>query len=111
MDLSIIICLVILVSTLVYYWIRKRYSFFEQNGFPYEKPTFPFGNLKGVGRDFHIVTKLVEFYEKFKGKAPAFGMYFFVSPNNVITDLEMVKNVLVRDFGKRKMVRSPVICS
>lgn len=86
------------ICSLIYFWMRKKYSFFEENGFLFEKPTFPFGNLKGVGKDFHVVYKTEELYNKFKGKAKAFGMYFFTSPVTVVTDLETVKHVLVRDF-------------
>ena len=95
---AVAIGLISVVIGLTYFWIRRRFSFFEENGFPYEKPLFPFGNLKGVGSEFHLVYKMQELYEKFKGKAPVFGFYFFVTPNVVISDLETVKNVLVRDF-------------
>lgn len=98
MVFAIAIALLSGVIALGYLWVRRKFSFFEENGYLHEKPTFPFGNLKGVGRDFHIVYKLKELYEKFKGKAPAFGMYFFLSPDVVITDLEVVKDVLIRDF-------------
>lgn len=98
MALVTIIGLIITAISLVYFWIRKKYSFFEDNGFLHEKPEFPFGNLKGVGKDIHIVYKVKEYYEKFKGKAPLFGMYFFINSNVVITDLELIKHVLVKDF-------------
>lgn len=98
MVLATFIALILIVISLVYFWIRKKFSFFEENGFLHEKPVFPFGNLKGVGTEFHIVHKFKELYDKFKGKAPAFGMYFSISAPVVVTDLEIVKNVLVRDF-------------
>lgn len=98
MSLTVTIALLSAIIAVVYLWICRKFSFFEENGFLHEKPTFPFGNLKGVGSKFHIVYKIKELYEKFKGKAPAFGIYLFVSPNVVVTDLELVKNVLVREF-------------
>lgn len=98
MGLTSLFSLILIVISLLYFWIKKKYSFFEENGFLYEKPTFPFGNLKGAGKDFHIISRVKEYYDKFKGKAPAFGIYFFTNANIVITDLEMIKNVLVKDF-------------
>ena len=98
MGLGILIALVSAVASLIYFYIYKKFSFFDENGFLYEKPTFPMGNLKGVGRDFHLVYKIKELYVKFKGRAPAFGVYFFTSADVVITDLDIIKNVLVRDF-------------
>lgn len=99
MSLTTLVGLILLLISLVYFWIRKRFSFFEDNGVLHEKPSFPLGNLKGAGKDFHIVDKLRENYEKFKAKAPLYGMYFFINPNFIITDLELVKNVLVKDFS------------
>jgi cytochrome P450 family 6 len=98
MGHGILIGLVITAISLVYFWIRKKYSFFEDNGFLHEEPVFPFGNLKGVGKDFHIIDKVKEYYAKFKGKAPLFGMYFFMSSNVVITDLDLIKRVMIKDF-------------
>lgn len=98
MALEIFVALILTVISLVYLWIHKKFTYFEENGFLYEKPGFPFGNLKGVGTEFHITYKLKELYDRFKAKAPVFGMYFSVSPTVIISDLEIVKNVLVRDF-------------
>lgn len=98
MSLTVAIALISVIIGLAYYWVRRRLAFFDENGFLYEKPVFPLGNLKGVGREFHVVYKTKELYDKFKGKAPAFGFYFSINPNVVITNLETVKNVLVRDF-------------
>lgn len=87
-----------LFISVIYYWIRKKFSFFDDNEILHEKPEFPLGNLQGAGKDFHIADKIRRNYEKFKNEAPLFGMYFFINANFVITDLELVKNVLVRDF-------------
>lgn len=84
--------------SLIYFWIRKRFAYFEDNGFLFEKPVFPLGNLKGVGKETHLVYRVSDYYKKFKGKAQAFGMFFSVNPVIFITDLEIVKHVLVRDF-------------
>lgn len=99
MALITLITLVAIIIGLVYFWIRKKFSFFADNGFLSETPVFPTGNLKGVGKDIHVSQRIKQLYEKFKNKAPVFGMYFSVSKVVVITDLELVKNVLVRDFG------------
>lgn len=98
MSLTVTITLLSAFVGTVYFWIRRRFTFFVRNGFLHEEPIFPFGNLKGVGRDFHQVYKIKELYDGFKKKAPAFGIYFFVTPNVVVTDLELVKNFLIRDF-------------
>lgn len=98
MALLSIITFLVVAITLIYFWIRKRFAYFEDNGFLFVKPEFPLGNLKGVGKEFHLVYKVTEYYKQFKVKAPAFGMFFSINPVVVISDLEIVKHVLVRDF-------------
>lgn len=97
MAFVLVSILVILIS-IVYFWIRNRFSVFKKYGFPHEKPVFPYGNMKGVAKTVHIANAVQEKYEKFKTSSPAFGMYFFINSNFVITDLEIIKNVLVKDF-------------
>ena len=87
-----------LIASYIYLWFHKKFSFFAENGFVHEKPHIPMGNLGGVGKKFHLCLKISELYEKFRGQAPAFGVYFFGSADVVITDLDVIKDVLIRDF-------------
>lgn len=98
MALLLIITFLVVVASLIYFWIRKKFTYLEDNGFLFEKPVFPLGNLKGAGKEFHLAYRVSEYYNKFKGKAQAFGMYFSFNPVIFITDLEIVKHVMVRDF-------------
>lgn len=42
---------------------------------------------------------LKQFYEEFKSKAPVHGLYeFFVRPSFVVTDLDVIKEILIKDF-------------
>ncbi|CAD7083750.1 unnamed protein product [Hermetia illucens] len=68
-------------------------------GAPYEEPHFIFGNLKGVGIYDHDGQLTERFYRKHKNKGPFVGVYFFLSPVVIPTDLEFVKSILVKDFN------------
>lgn len=95
------ISIFILFSTLlliIYRWVKNRYQFFDIHGFPSIRPNFPFGNLKGAGTEYHANEIFNQLYTKLKGKAPACGVYFFFTPNIMITDLELAKDILIRDF-------------
>lgn len=94
----VLVSILIVLISCVYFWIRQRFSVFAKYKFPHETPSFPFGNMEQTGKTKQIAERVQELYEKFKPKSPAFGMYFFINANVVITDLEMVKNVLVKDF-------------
>lgn len=38
------------------------------------------------------------FYQQFKGQSKFIGLYFFTNPVALVTDLDMVKDVLIKDF-------------
>ncbi|KAG5669762.1 hypothetical protein PVAND_000056 [Polypedilum vanderplanki] len=94
-SISIIFVTLIL---LLYRWIKKRYSFFKINKFPYVEPTFPFGNLKGAGSKYHANELFQKLYIELKHQGPACGVYFFLTPNVMITDLDVIRDVLIKNF-------------
>ncbi|KAG5669759.1 hypothetical protein PVAND_000053 [Polypedilum vanderplanki] len=90
-----IISILLAVFTLTYLWIQRRYSFFARLGVLHDKPKFPLGNVRGK---VHPAEIFKGFYDKFCRKATAFGFYTFINPIFVITDLDLIKDVLIRDF-------------
>jgi cytochrome P450 family 6 len=89
--------LVALVA-LVYFWFRKKYSFWESHGFPTIPGKFPFGSVSGMGISVHSSDMLKKFYDQHKETSPAFGLYFMTQPVLIPTDPELVKDILVRHF-------------
>lgn len=98
MGCLITLAILLALIYLVYLWIKKRYSFFKEKNFPFVEPSFPFGNLKGAGREYHANELFQKFYTELKDKGPACGIYFFLTPNVMITDLDVIKDVLIRNF-------------
>jgi cytochrome P450 family 6 len=100
-DMSFVFVLSVIVAAvgIVVFWIKNQFSYWERHGFDYIKPEFPFGNLKGVGQKVHFSALSVDFYEKYKDKAQAIGLYFFTAPALFVTNLDLAKNILVRDFN------------
>ena len=80
------------------YWIRKCFAKLDELGFVHEKPSFPLGNLNGIGTKYHMVDILHRLYNKFSKEAPIHGIYLFFNANFVVTDLELIKDILIRDF-------------
>lgn len=95
-----LLALALIVSSvaLVYWLVQKRYNFWNDRGFISAPTVFPFGNLKGIGTKVPAFEGLDSFYKTFKGKAQAVGMYFFFSPTLMVLDLELLKNIYIRDF-------------
>ncbi|XP_055697198.1 probable cytochrome P450 6a14 [Phlebotomus papatasi] len=100
MDWSIILLSLITFVTVGYLWVKKQYSFCEENGIPYVKPTFPLGNIWGVGYKYHLSEILLETYKKLKGqkKHVLGGIYLFTQHVYIPLDLDLLKNILVKDF-------------
>lgn len=93
------VLIVLSVLSAFYYFIRKRYSFWLDRDVPFVKPIFPFGNLKGVGKKFHSCDLMKKLYNENKHRGPFVGLYFFLSPVVLLTDLDLIKNVMSKDFS------------
>lgn len=88
----------IVLFGLIYYYINKKYSILEELGFPHEKPSFPYGNMQGAGKKLHPIQVFQRGYKKFSKTSPAFGLYFFLAHNVVLTDLDVIKDILIKNF-------------
>lgn len=99
MAVGVVVSLLFGAAIACYFWIRSKYTYFERRGFLSKKPTFLYGNLKGVNKEFHISHFIKKFYEEFKNKGPVHGLYqVFLRPSFVVTDLDVIKEILIKDF-------------
>jgi cytochrome P450 family 6 len=94
----VIFYLIIGLVGLGYLRVKRRYNYWTERGFQSPTSFFPFGSLKD-GANKNSFQEIDEIYRKFKGKTPAVGVYFFMKPAIVPIDLELCKNILVRDFA------------
>lgn len=94
--------LLAICSTLIILWlimtIKKKYDYFKDRGVLHLKPYWPLGNFWKVGISVHFINRVNEIYRSFKGKAKICGFYIFTIPVYVILDIEVIKNILVKDF-------------
>lgn len=93
--------LVVLVTVFVLYMVksvRKKYRYFAERGIPNMKPYWPLGNFWKVGLSVHFINRVNEIYREFRGTAKLCGFYIFTIPVYVILDIDLVKNILVKDF-------------
>jgi cytochrome P450 family 6 len=98
MEYLIAILVVILGAVLLF--LKKTFSYWDDLGVRQFPLDFPQGNIKGIGKDYHMSQFLVKYYKKCKEAGERFcGVYFFTRPILMITDLELVKTILVKDFN------------
>jgi cytochrome P450 family 6 len=81
----------------LFFFLKKKYSYFEDRGIPHIKPSLIFGNLPLFGAQ-HMGDALTKLYNEAKNKDVIAGFYMFVNRWIVVTDLELVKMITVKDF-------------
>jgi cytochrome P450 family 6 len=89
---------IFLVILCVYLWFKNRFEYFNKLGFPCAPGKIPFGSSNDVNRSEHTCDFLKREYEKFKDQGPAFGIFLMAKPMLVPTDVELIKDIFVRDF-------------
>lgn len=98
MELNSFLVFVLSILALSYFYIKKKYNYWTDRGVVSAKPRFPLGNLWGVGFSKNLGELTRHLYEEFKGRGVIGGFYFFLTPNVLVTDLDLLRHVFVKDF-------------
>ncbi|XP_017004724.2 probable cytochrome P450 6a14 [Drosophila takahashii] len=93
------IALIAAVLALAYHFYIKIFFYWERKGVPCEKPLPVIGNMKGIGSKYHFRNINQQIYDQFKGKSSFAGMYMFFRRTAMITDLDLIKQVMIKDFN------------
>jgi hypothetical protein len=97
---SLILVLVVSLSAIfiaLYIYFTRKFKFWLKLGIPYIKPTPFFGNLKECAlQKVSIGKKLQKIHEEHSDK-PYVGIFSFDKPILLIRDLELLKNILIKD--------------
>lgn len=98
MFVLIFINFLLAAASWVYLYITHKLSYWKDQGVPFVEPQFFYGNSKGIGRKFHLSDFIQRMYINVKAKGPFGGMYIFTKPILLVTDLDLIKQILVKDF-------------
>ncbi|XP_065214600.1 cytochrome P450 6k1-like isoform X3 [Planococcus citri] len=93
--------ILLLISSVLYlYWyLKKTYSFFEQHGIPYIKPTPLFGNMTDVILLRKSMAEgFADLYKKLEPHRFA-GVFFGTKPMILIRDPDLIKDIWIKDFA------------
>jgi cytochrome P450 family 6 len=98
---SITFYLIFVISAILiglYFYFTRNFKFWQKLGIPYVKPTPFVGSLKEcvllkntIGEQLHRI------YNEHSDK-PYVGIFSFDKPSLLLRDLDLVKNILVKDF-------------
>jgi len=98
---SLILVLVVPLSGIfiaLYLYFTRNFKFWQKLGIPYVNPTPFVGNFKECAfQKVNIGIHLQHIYEQQSDK-PYVGIFSFDKPVLLVRDLELVKNILVKDF-------------
>jgi cytochrome P450 family 6 len=98
MEYLIAILLVLVTACLLLY--RKVFNYWKDLGVLQFPIDFPEGNAKGVMKTIHLKDFTKQFYEKMKAKGAKFcGVYMYSRPVMIVSDLDLVKQILIKDFN------------
>jgi cytochrome P450 family 6 len=85
------------IFSVLYFHFTRNFKFWQNLGFPYATPTPFFGNLKDCAfQKVNIGKHLRHIYEEHSDK-PYVGIFSFDKPSLLIREVELVKNILVKD--------------
>ncbi|XP_078037575.1 putative cytochrome P450 6a14 [Augochlora pura] len=95
-----ILCGVVAVLFLIYYYLTSTYDFWKKRGVPGPKPLPLFGNVAPVMLSKLSMAQYIrEVYRKYKSE-PLIGLFIRRQPLLVVNDPELMKTVLIKDFTK-----------
>nr|ALX81394.1 cytochrome P450 [Liposcelis entomophila] len=96
--LTDLLILVATVLTSVYLYFQHRFRYWSKKNVAHTQPSFPLGDLKGMGTEHSIGPLFQNIYDKYKNHKVV-GVWMMATPTLVVNDVNLVKNVLVKDFN------------
>lgn len=98
-DYFQILCGIAVVFLSLYYYFTKNFHHWKNLGIPGPRPLPLVGNFKDA------ITKTTAFgdifkqlYEEYKHE-PVFGIFFKYRPILLVNDLDLIKDILIKDFA------------
>ncbi|XP_053665893.1 probable cytochrome P450 6a13 [Anopheles marshallii] len=86
------------VLYLVVHLIRQRYYYWRNRNVPTLPSSFPLGNFAGL-RHKSVADVSIELYRQMDPKERFYGLSIMLQPTIMITDLDLIKTMLIKDFA------------
>ncbi|KAH8321297.1 hypothetical protein KR074_000698, partial [Drosophila pseudoananassae] len=101
-TMLILIGLIVGVLTLATWWVHQNFTYWKRRGIPHDPPQLILGNTKELMKTLHLAQLIKQTYVKYKNKTngPFVGFYVYIKKFVIITDIDFVKTVLIREFDK-----------
>lgn len=99
-TMEVFISLVFVLIIALWLLYKKIFYYWRDLGVPQFPFTVPYGNSKGLGKDYHLSEFLITYYKKTKAIGAKFsGIYTYLRPVLFVVDLDLVKTIMIKDFN------------
>lgn len=101
MEFLTIINILLGVAGLIYWFIHWKLQYWKNRNVPHIEPEFPYGNSRGISKDYSPNEFVKNMYLKLKSKGvgPIAGVYIYIQPQAYVMDLDLIKQILVKEFN------------
>ncbi|XP_054741185.1 probable cytochrome P450 6a13 [Anastrepha obliqua] len=101
MDPLTVLILLLTALTLICIHLHRKQQYWAAQGIPLLKPYLFFYYGRGrIGTDCHAIDIPNEVYRRYRETGvPLAGMFMLSDPLIILLDLELIKHVLIKDFG------------
>lgn len=89
------------VAAIIYWFIHQKLQYWKKRNVPHIEPEFFYGNSRGISKEFSPNEFVQKMYLKFKSMniGPVAGAYIFIQRQAYIMNLDLIKQILVKDFN------------
>uniref|UniRef100_A0A182JTS3 Cytochrome P450 n=1 Tax=Anopheles christyi TaxID=43041 RepID=A0A182JTS3_9DIPT len=98
MALTISLFLLLSLLCLLVLWVRQRYNYWTLRNVPTLPSVFPLGNFEALRRK-SLADVSIELYRQIDQRERFCGLSIMLQPTMMITDLELIKCVMIKDFA------------
>jgi len=94
-----ILCGITAVVLAIYYFLTSTFDFWKSRGVSGPRPIPGMGNFKDVLFNKKFTGDYVkEIYDTYKNE-PLIGIFMTKTPILIVKDLDLIKNILIKDFS------------
>lgn len=78
--------------------LKRNFQYWKNRNVLFVVPEFFYGNARGLSREFHTSEFFKRMYLQFKPLGIIGGIYIYMVPTAIVTNLDLVRAILVKDF-------------
>lgn len=87
------------VASVIYFYVQRKHAYWKNLGVDGPKPKFLVGHSPVSFKEVVAISWLMNnFYKTCKNVSGIIGIYFWTKPVAIVTDLDLIKRIMITDF-------------